>query len=432
MNNINDLNIQSEILPLFDFTHNDFAKGSLLKLLHEPLSSKADIEIRQKIIKGFIGNIGIIKDYSYSRLDFYEVHQFLMDITFQTYVNNIKFELRFSARKRNRASAKFIQFVLLFHHLHNFHIRRINSNTFSGEFKNDLSKLNNFFGSFNLEFYDKLIRGNKFRTKHLIELSKVISEKQATGEINAFYESFFIFEAYLSISQCFCKNQFCFPTFSDIHISFENLYHPLLRDPVKNSLTSNKHVMLLTGPNMSGKSTFLRSVGLCVYLAHVGVGVPATKAELPFFDHLSISINHNDDILSGYSHFMNELMRLKQVLMRATDGKKCFAIFDELFKGTNYEDAVQISSTTIKGLMNFRNSLFLISTHLHQLKNIEQVKLNQVETYYVDCEIKNDNPVFNYKIKAGWSDLKVGQMLFENEGLNELLSPKNPLSPSST
>ena len=130
---------------------------------------------------------------------------------------------------------------------------------------------------------------------------------------------------------------------------------------------------------MSGKSTFLKSIGLCVYLAHLGIGIPASKAELPFLYHLSISINHNDDILNSYSHFMIELMRLKHVLVEATTNKKCFAVFDELFKGTNTEDAVQISSTTIKGLMNFPDCFFFISTHLHQLKEIEQVKTKQVD-----------------------------------------------------
>lgn len=117
-------------------------------------------------------------------------------------------------------------------------------------------------------------------------------------------------------------------------------------------------------------------------------------------------------------------MRLKSVLVEATAGKKCFAVFDELFKGTNSEDAGQISSTTIKGLLNFKKSFFFISTHLHQLKELEQVASKEVETYYMDCEIENDRPRFNYLLKTGWSDLKVGQMLFEKEGLNGLLQSK--------
>jgi DNA mismatch repair protein MutS len=425
MNNIKDLNLQSEILPLFDFTHNDFAKDALLDLLQEPLSDIDDIETRQCIIKAFLANLETFKDYSYSRVDYYEIYRFLSDTSIETYVKGIKLKLLFSEKERNQTRARFIQFVILFRHLHVSYIKRINTSIFPREYKDELIELNDFLTAFNFEFYDELIRDDKFKTKHINELTKIVLEKQITGAVSAFYKSLFIFEAYLSISKGVYKNKFCFPTFCDNYIAFEHLFHPLIKDPVKNSFTSRNNVILLTGPNMSGKSTFLKSIGLCVYLAHVGIGVPASKAQLPFFDHLSISINHNDDILSGYSHFMTEIKRLKDVVVEATTNKKCFAVFDELFKGTNIDDAVQISSTTIKGLMNFKNSFFFISTHLHQLKELEQVKTNQVETYYVDCDIKDGTPLFSYQIKAGWSDLKVGQMLFEKEGLNELLQPKS-------
>jgi DNA mismatch repair protein MutS len=175
---------------------------------------------------------------------------------------------------------------------------------------------------------------------------------------------------------------------------------------------------------MSGKSTLLKSIGLCIYLAHLGLATPTSKMECPFFDYISIAINHDDDILKGYSHFMNEIMRLKQVLIKANENKSCFAVFDELFRGTNIEDAIQISTTTISGLAKIKNSFFFISTHLHQLKEIEQVKAKQVDSYYVDCIIQNNTPIFSYRIKEGWSDLKVGQLLFEKEGLNVLLNNK--------
>ena len=86
--------------------------------------------------------------------------------------------------------------------------------------------------------------------------------------------------------------------------------------------------------------------------------------------------SYTDDISKGYSHFLNEIVDLKGVLIQAPAEKKCLAIFDELFKGTNMEDAVQISSATISGLTRFRNSLFFISTHLHQLKNTEPVEIS--------------------------------------------------------
>jgi len=134
-----------------------------------------------------------------------------------------------------------------------------------------------------------------------------------------------------------------------------------------------------------------------------------------------LSINHNDSLANGYSHFMNEIIRLKNVVTEAAAGKRCFAVFDELFKGTNIDDAVKISTTTINGLTKFENSFFMISTHLHQLKEGESIKMQKVGTYYIDCQVENGAPVFKYQIKEGWSDVKVGQILFRKEGLDELL-----------
>ena len=172
---------------------------------------------------------------------------------------------------------------------------------------------------------------------------------------------------------------------------------------------------------MSGKSTLLKAFSLCVYLGHTGLAVPASKATMPFFTTISAAINLTDSIVSGYSHFMSEIMTLKNVLTAAADGGKCFAVFDELFRGTNIEDALDISIATIQGLANFPNSLFFISTHLHQLKDMEEIKTHKVSTCFIECELKNNIPAFTYKLKEGWSDLKLGRILFEKEGLNKLL-----------
>ena len=314
---------------------------------------------------------------------------------------------------------KFIQFVLFFHKLHSFYFVRLNTKSFPEAYKKELQNLNDFLSSFNLSQYELQIREQRFKVKHIIERAKLLSQKVNGGQFISFWKQFFLFEAYLSLSIGITKHGFVFPTFSETAFSLHHFYHPLLANPVKNSFTTSSNVILLTGPNMSGKSTFLKAVSLCVYLGHIGLGVPALKAEMPFYSTISVAINLNDDILSGYSHFMTEVINLKKVITEATNNEKCFAVFDELFRGTNIEDAVEISTTTIKGLTKFKNSIFFISTHLHQLKEIEEVKSNKIATYYLECNLKDNNPQFTYKLKEGWSDLKVGRILFEKEGLNK-------------
>jgi DNA mismatch repair protein MutS len=141
-----------------------------------------------------------------------------------------------------------------------------------------------------------------------------------------------LFEAYLSISEGIIRHGFTFPAFDETKFSMEGLYHPLIKNPVRNDLVANRNVILLTGPNMSGKSTLLKAVSLCIYLGHTGLAVPAAKTIIPFYSSISVAINLTDSIVSGYSHFMSEIVTLKNVLSDAIKNEKCFAVFDELFR----------------------------------------------------------------------------------------------------
>lgn len=95
-------------------------------------------------------------------------------------------------------------------------------------------------------------------------------------------------------------------------------------------------------------------------------------------------------------------------------------IFDELFKGTNFEDALEISKTTFLGLRKFTNSCFIISTHIHQLKEFTYIN-KDISTFYMECLLAENRPVFTFKLKEGFSDLKLGAIIFKNENLQQLL-----------
>lgn len=422
MINIKDLHIEKELLPLLNFTKNDFSKNILLDILNQPLNSLEEIFFRQTLLQGFIANYDVLKNFSYSRVDLLEVFAFLKQSNFSANPKRIsKIQLLISDQKRYRKAGELIQVVQLFHKFQIFYFSRLNLDKFPKEYKNILHNLNDFLSSLNLTKYEILIREQKFKVKHIIELNQLLTKKIDNGQVEVFWKNYFLFEAYLSLSFGIVKHKWTFPKFSEKEFTLLDFYHPLLLNPTVNSFTTSNHVILLTGPNMSGKSTFLKAVSLCVYLGNIGIAVPASRAEIPHSEIISVSINLNDDILSGFSHFMTEVMNLKKVVLEAANNKKCFAVFDELFRGTNNEDAVEISTATIKGLTKFTNSIFFISTHLQELKEIDEIKNNNIATYYIDCELKENNPRFTYKLKEGWSDLKVGRLLFEKEGLNNLL-----------
>ncbi|MES1220593.1 MAG: hypothetical protein ABUT20_34140, partial [Bacteroidota bacterium] len=422
MINTADLHIEDEILPLFDFTFNSFSGKAVRDIVTVPLSSMEAILYRQQVLKGFIANYEIVKDYSYSRFNLSEIYDFLETFYAGSFSERkMRWKFMFSEKERNKKKGKLILLVRLFYKINDAYLKKIDVTLFPAEYAAELEHLKRFFADFNLDHYETVFMKNKFKVRHMVELMTIITKKITTTEAADFWQRWFLFEGYLSVSNGITKHGYTFPSFDETIFSLEAFYHPLLKNPVKNDLTVNNNVILLTGPNMSGKSTLLKAVSLCVYLSHTGLAVPAKKATIPFFATISVAINLTDSIVSGYSHFMSEIVTLKNVLKEAQTNSKCFAVFDELFRGTNIEDALEISRTTIKGLVNFPDSIFFISTHLHQLQDMEEIKNNKVSTSYIECNLENNIPAFTYKLKNGWSDLKLGRILFEKEGLNKML-----------
>lgn len=423
MTNTSDLHIEEEILPLFDFTFNLFSGKAVHKLVTEPPGLMEDILNRQQVLKGFIANYEVWKEYSFSRFNLSEIYDFFETFGVGNFfAANMKWKLRFSEKERSQRKGRLILLIRLFSKIQTDYFEKVDAKLFPPEYAAELDLLNRFLIDFNLPHYEKIYGKKKTLTlTQIVELMAIITEKVTNGQAAAFWNRWFLFEAYLSVSKGIVEHRFVFPSFDNSAFSIQGLYHPLLKNPVPNDMTASRNVVLLTGPNMSGKSTFLKAISLCVYLGHQGLAVPATKAVIPFFDNISVAINLTDSIVSGYSHFMTEIITLKNVVAEALQGAKCFAVFDELFRGTNIEDALEISTATIKGLTKFTDSYFFISTHLHQLKAMEEIHNGKVATCFIECELKEGTPVFTYKLKEGWSDLKIGRILFEKEGLNNML-----------
>ena len=422
MINVHDLNIEQDIKPLFDFTFNRQSGKEVSDILQGTLDSKEEVLFRQQLLKGFIANWDVLKDYSFYSYNLSEVHEFFKSIfAGSVSTKRLRLQFMFSEKARQQKKGKLILLVRLFYAIHKRYLTKIDTSVFPAAYTAEIEKIRKFFADFDLDRYETAFNKNKFRISHMVELMMIIIEKVSNGEEAAFWKRWFLFEAHLSIAAGIVKHSLVFPSFDHAEFSLEGFYHPLLNNPVKNDFTARRQVMLLTGPNMSGKSTLLKALSLCVYLAHTGLAVPAAKAVMPFFNTISVAINLTDNLASGYSHFMSEIITLKKVVAEAKTEARCFAVFDELFRGTNIEDALEISTSTITGLTQFRNSFFLISTHLHQLRDMEEIKTDKISTCFIDCLLTDDVPAFTYKLKEGWSDLKLGRILFAKEGLNIML-----------
>jgi DNA mismatch repair ATPase MutS len=185
-------------------------------------------------------------------------------------------------------------------------------------------------------------------------------------------------------------------------------------------LQPDQNFLFLTGANMAGKSTLIKAVGSSVFLAHIGMGVPARHMKLSLFDGLLTNINVADNIAKGESYFFNEVQRIKNTIYNINDGKKWLVLIDELFKGTNVQDAMKCSLAVIKGLIKIHNSLFILSTHLYEIA--EELKpFSNISFKYFETNVMDDQLDFTYQLREGISNDRIGYVILKREKVVEML-----------
>jgi DNA mismatch repair protein MutS len=263
-----------------------------------------------------------------------------------------------------------------------------------------------------LSIQQNLYFGYHFRFEHksaLLELIDIFSR----------------LEAWYSMAKAVKTFELQFPQFmeqQEPYLKAEGLYHVLLQRPVAYDLVlqPNENFLFLTGANMAGKSTMIKAVGSAVFLAHLGMGVPAKAMQLTLFDGLLSNINVSDNIAKGESYFFNEVQRIKNTIYKINDGKKWLVLIDELFKGTNVQDAMKCSLTVIKGLMKIRNSLFILSTHLYEIGE-ELKQYPNISFKYFETTVNEDQLAFSYQLKEGISNDRIGYVILRREKVVEML-----------
>ena len=205
-------------------------------------------------------------------------------------------------------------------------------------------------------------------------------------------------------------------------VDAKDLYHILLPNPVAYDLQMNPehNFVFLTGANMAGKSTLIKALGSAVFLAHIGMGVPATKMRLTRFDGLLSNINVVDNIAKGESFFFNEVQRIRNTIEKINNGKKWLVLIDELFKGTNVQDAMKCSLTVIRGLIKIKNSLFILSTHLYEIGE-ELRNYPNISFRYFETNVRDEQLEFSYQLKEGISNDRIGYVILKREKVVEML-----------
>ncbi|MFR0497558.1 DNA mismatch repair protein MutS [Limosilactobacillus reuteri] len=164
-------------------------------------------------------------------------------------------------------------------------------------------------------------------------------------------------------------------------------------------------ILLITGPNMSGKSTYMRQLALIAVMAQIGCFVPAKSAELPIFDQVFTRIGAADDLISGESTFMVEMMEANNALTHATD--RSLILFDEIGRGTATYDGMALAQAIIEYVHQHVRAKTLFSTHYHELTALEN-SLARLKNVHVGATEKDGELVFLHKVSAGPADKSYG------------------------
>ena len=313
-----------------------------------------------------------------------------------------------------------------------------------GDFYRGLYKLVKLFNGVelpaNLHYYiDRIIK--VLQEDPLLALAKKDPAEKFTIEENLYYayqirvvyrsqthelvDIFSRLEAWYSMAVAVQTYDLHFPEFvvgDQPFFKAEGLYHILLPQPVAYDLEMDpeQNFLFLTGANMAGKSTLIKAMGSSVFLAHIGMGVPARSMHLTLFDGLLSNINVADNIAKGESYFYNEVQRIKNTIYKINDGKKWLVLIDELFKGTNVQDAMKCSLTVIRGLIKIKNSLFILSTHLYEIGE-ELREHSNISFKYFETTVADDQLDFSYQLRDGISNDRIGYVILKREKVVEML-----------
>ena len=188
--------------------------------------------------------------------------------------------------------------------------------------------------------------------------------------------------------------------------------HPVVEKVLNGEFVSNdiiftkdKYVELITGPNMAGKSTYMRQMAMIVIMAQIGCFVPARKAYLPVFDKIFTRIGASDDLVSGESTFMVEMKEANRAILGATE--RSLILFDELGRGTATYDGISLAQAIIEYIHDNIKAITFFSTHYHELTSLEEHKAH-IKNVHVSAHEENGVITFLHKVKDGSVDKSYG------------------------
>ncbi|MCR5647169.1 MAG: DNA mismatch repair protein MutS [Acholeplasmatales bacterium] len=242
-------------------------------------------------------------------------------------------------------------------------------------------------------------------------------------------DSISILDCYCALSDIAIKYNYVRPRFNDKReINIVDGRHPVLEaligdQYIVNDVVINKYnMMLITGPNMSGKSTYMKMLATIVILAQIGSFVPARVADLMIFDSIFTRIGASDDLVSGQSTFMVEMSEANYAIANAT--KNSLVLFDEIGRGTATFDGMALAQAILEYLHEKVGCVTLFSTHYHELTSLDS-KLSRLKNVHVEAKETSNGVAFLHKVIDGPTDKSYGINVAELAGLPKSLTERS-------
>ncbi|MDE5867766.1 MAG: DNA mismatch repair protein MutS, partial [Anaeroplasmataceae bacterium] len=238
-------------------------------------------------------------------------------------------------------------------------------------------------------------------------------------------------DCYIAFSDVSTKLNYVRPTFNQNRkVTIVDGRHPVLEALLKsNYIVNDVHIndynmMLITGPNMSGKSTYMRMLATIAIMAQIGCFVPAKSADLMLFDAIYTRIGASDDLVSGQSTFMVEMMEANYALSNAT--KDSLVLFDEIGRGTATFDGMALAQAILEYIHEKIGCITLFSTHYHELTILEE-KLKHLKNVHVEAKETKDGVAFLHKVLDGPTDKSYGINVASLAGLPKSLIERSKM-----
>lgn len=420
-----NLQDQSTLFYQIDFTTTAEGKSELIHILHHPLHKIEDIIDVQRILAQIgehearwpteisNGTLLVIEKFFNDNPDMIPEDITPIQAAFYKWIHPRDFALILFSMKQ------LFQLIKGYQKIHEF----FSQPTLPKPLHNLLSETKNILADIPLQ---ALLRNEHFEelsTREILYYGRFFHVERVQ-EIKILIKRYGKLDAWHAMA---CANKALdlkppFFTAESTEIEAKSLKHLLIQHAVRHDISMNKerNFIFLTGANMAGKSTLIKALGLAVYMAHLGMGVPAHEMRLSIFEGMISNINITDNISMGESYFFNEVKRVKETIGKINDGKNWLVLIDELFKGTNIQDAMKCSTAVIRGLINIKQCLFMLSTHLYEigeeLKNLPTINFKYFETILKDGELH-----FSYQLKNGISQDRMGYFILKKEGVISLL-----------